>query len=71
MTITTPPAHLMQGATDPLRRTSLAAGILSLLTFVSVLTLALYRDARGDADFVLGAASGVLAAALPPAQALR
>ena len=51
--------------TDPLRRTSLAAGILYLLTFVSIPTLALYQDARGETDFVLGAGSdsGVLLAA--------
>ncbi|NEM06634.1 DUF4386 domain-containing protein [Geodermatophilus normandii] len=49
--VTRPPA-------DPLRRTSLAAGILYLLTFVSVPTLALYQDARNDAGFVLGAGSG-------------
>ncbi|SFO91904.1 protein of unknown function [Geodermatophilus dictyosporus] len=51
--------------TDPMRRTSLAAGILYLLTFVSMPTLALYQDARDEADFVLGAGSdaGVLVAA--------
>jgi hypothetical protein len=50
---------------DPMRRTSLAAGILYLLTFVSIPTLALYQDARGAPDFVLGAGSdsGVLLAA--------
>lgn len=66
MTTTTPPAHLTPVAADPLRRTSLAAGILYLLTFVSVPTLALYQDARGEANFVLGAGSdsGVLLAAL-------
>ena len=50
---------------DPMRRTSLAAGILYLLTFVSIPTLALYQDARAEADFVLGAGSdsGVLLAA--------
>jgi Domain of unknown function (DUF4386) len=51
--------------TDSMRRTSLAAGILYLLTFVSIPTLALYQDARNEADFVLGAGSdsGVLLAA--------
>jgi hypothetical protein len=49
--VTRPPA-------EPLRRTSLAAGALYLLTFVSVPTLALYQDARNDAGFVLGAGSG-------------
>jgi hypothetical protein len=50
---------------DSMRRTSRAAGILYLLTFVSIPTLALYRGVLGDADFVLGAGSstGVLVAA--------
>jgi hypothetical protein len=43
--------------TDPMRRTSLAAGILYLLTFVSVPTLALYQPVREQADFILGAGS--------------
>ncbi len=48
--------------TDPMRRTSRAAGILYLLTFVSVPTLAMYQDVREEDDFVLGAGSdaGVL-----------
>ncbi|MGY1696071.1 DUF4386 domain-containing protein [Geodermatophilus sp. SYSU D00814] len=52
-------------ATDAMRRTSLAAGVLYLVTFVSVPTLALYQDVRGEAGFVLGAGSdtGVLLAA--------
>lgn len=47
---------------DPMRRTSLAAGILYLLTFVSIPTLFLYDPVRENADFVLGAGSdtGVL-----------
>ena len=47
---------------DPMRRTSLAAGILYLLTFVSVPTLALFQPVRERADFILGAGddSGVL-----------
>ena len=50
---------------DRMRRTSLAAGILYLVTFVSIPTLALYQDVRGKTDFVLGAGSdtGVLVAA--------
>ena len=48
---TTPPA------TNPMRRTSLAAGILYLLTFVSIPTLALYQGVRGDADFILSTGS--------------
>ena len=42
---------------DPMRRTSLAAGILYLITFVSIPTLFLYNPVRNDADFVLGAGS--------------
>src|SRR5688500_8525377 len=51
---------------DPMRRTSRAAGILYLLTFVSIPTLALYNPVRENADFVLGAGSdtGVLVAGL-------
>jgi len=51
---------------DRMRRTSLAAGILYLVTFVSIPTLALYQDVRGQADFVLGAgsATGVMWGAL-------
>jgi hypothetical protein len=50
---------------DPMRRTSLAAGILYLITFVSIPTLALYNPVRDD-DFVLGGGSdtGVLWGAL-------
>src|SRR4051794_29142134 len=53
-------------ATDPLRRTSRAAGIFYLITFVSMPTLALYQGIHSQADFVLGAGSdtGVLWAAL-------
>ncbi len=42
---------------DRMRRTSLAAGILYLLTFVSIPTLALYQPVRERADFILGAGS--------------
>ncbi|WP_369254109.1 DUF4386 domain-containing protein [Geodermatophilus amargosae] len=58
MTTTTSIRAVIRPPADPLRRTSLAAGILYLLTFVSVPTLALYQDARNDAGFVLGAGSG-------------
>jgi hypothetical protein len=53
-------------APDTMRRTSRAAGILYLLTFVSVPTLALYQPVREQAGFILGAGSdtGVLWAAL-------
>ncbi len=48
--------------TDPLRRTALAAGVLYLLTFASIPTLALYQHVHGQDDFILGAGSdaGVL-----------
>jgi hypothetical protein len=51
---------------DTMRRTSRAAGILYLLTFVSIPTLVLYNPLRENADFVLGAGSdtGVLWAGL-------
>jgi hypothetical protein len=51
---------------DPMRRTSRAAGILYLITFVSIPTLAIYQRVWNHADFVLGAGSdtGVLLAAL-------
>ncbi|MGY1638925.1 DUF4386 domain-containing protein [Geodermatophilus sp. SYSU D00742] len=47
---------------DPMRRTSLAAGILYLVTFVSVPTLIVFQPVRNGAAFVLGAGSdtGVL-----------
>jgi hypothetical protein len=54
-------------ATNPLRRTSRAAGILYLLTFVSIPTLALYKPVKDHVGtFVLGAGSstGVMWAAL-------
>jgi hypothetical protein len=44
---------------DPMRRRSLAAGILYLITFVSVPSLALYKPIKDQVgDFVLGAGSG-------------
>jgi Domain of unknown function (DUF4386) len=51
---------------DTLRRTSLTAGVLYLITFVSIPTLALYQGVHDRADFVLGAGSdtGVLWGAL-------
>src|SRR5690242_15052692 len=48
---------------DPMRRTSLAAGILYLITFVSMPTLALYKPVKDHVGtFILGAGSdtGVL-----------
>jgi hypothetical protein len=52
---------------DPMRRRSLAAGILYLITFVSIPSLALYKPVKDHVgDFVLGAGSdnGVMWAAL-------
>jgi hypothetical protein len=66
MTVTAPTPRASRASPDPMRRTSRAAGILYLLTFVSIPTLALYSPVRDNADFVLGAGSdtGVLVAAL-------
>jgi Domain of unknown function (DUF4386) len=52
----TPPAE------NAMRRTSLTAGVLYLVTFVSMPTLALYQGVHDKADFILGAGSdtGVL-----------
>ena len=65
MITTVPTPAEARPAPDSMRRTSLAAGILYLLTFVSIPTLFLYNPVRDDADFVLGAGSdtGVLWAA--------
>ncbi len=41
----------------PLRKTALVAGVMYLLSFVSIPTLALYSGLR-DADYVVGPASG-------------
>ena len=62
MSTTAPPAAATRPATDPLRRTSRAAGILYLVTFVSVPTLAVFQPVRDGAEFVLGTGSttGVL-----------
>jgi hypothetical protein len=65
MTIT---AHVpvARPAPDSMRRTSLAAGILYLISFVSIPSLFLYNPVRDNADFVIGAGSdtGVLVAGL-------
>ena len=52
--------------TNPLGRTARTAGVLYLLTFVSIPTLGLYNPIRDHADFILGAGSqtGVLWGAL-------
>jgi hypothetical protein len=64
MTLTERTPAATRPTPDSMRRTSLAAGILYLITFVSIPSLFLYEPAR-DADFVLGAGSdtGVLWAA--------
>jgi hypothetical protein len=66
MTTTAHTPAATRPAMDPMRRTSLTAGILYLLTFVSIPTLFLYNPVRENADFVLGAGSdtGVLWGAL-------
>jgi Domain of unknown function (DUF4386) len=54
-------------ATDPMRRTARTAGVLYLVTFVSIPTLALYRPVKDHVgSFILGAGSdtGVLWGAL-------
>jgi hypothetical protein len=62
MITTVPTPAEARSAPDSMRRTSLAAGILYLVTFVSIPTLFLYNPVRDNADFVLGAGSdtGVL-----------
>lgn len=44
-------------AVDPRRRTARTAGVLYLLTFVSIPTLVLYQPVKTQADFILGAGS--------------
>jgi hypothetical protein len=65
MTITANDPTATRPPMDSMRRRSLAAGVLYLITFVSIPTLALYDPVRDNADFVLGAGSdtGVLVAA--------
>ena len=62
MTLTAPTPGVIRPPPDTMRRTSLAAGVLYLLTFVSIPTLMLFEPVRENADFVLGAGSdsGVL-----------
>jgi hypothetical protein len=62
MSTTTPLAAATRPATDPLRRTARAAGILYLVTFVSMPTLMVFQPVRDGAEFVLGTGSttGVL-----------
>ena len=50
--------HIPRGRMDPMRRISLTVGILYVVTFVSIPTLALYKAVNDDAGaFVLGAGS--------------
>jgi hypothetical protein len=62
MTVTVPTPAAIRPSPDPMRRTSLAAGILYLLSFVSIPSLFLYNPVRDQPDFVLGAGgdTGVL-----------
>jgi Domain of unknown function (DUF4386) len=62
MTTTAPTPPATRPSPDPLRRTSRAAGILYLVTFVSIPTLVAFQPVRDGAGFVLGAGSdtGVL-----------
>src|SRR5919112_5690039 len=62
MATTIPSAPSSTASVDPMRRTSRAAGILYLITFVSVPTLMVFQPVRDGADFVLGSgsATGVL-----------
>jgi hypothetical protein len=66
MSVTAHPPATARPATDTMRRTSLTAGVLYLITFVSMPTLALYQGVHDKADFILGAGSdtGVLWGAL-------
>lgn len=66
MTTSTPTSALPDTAPDPTRGIARGAGILYLLTFVSMPTLALYQHVRQQPDFVLSAGSdiGVLWGAL-------
>ena len=51
---------------DPMRRRACLAGVLYVITFVSIPTLWLYKPVKDHVDFVLGAGStsGVMAGAL-------
>ena len=62
MTATAHTPAAAAAATNPMRGRARLAGLLYLLTFVSIPTLALYNPIRDHADFILGAGSqtGVL-----------
>ena len=42
---------------DALRKTALVAGVLYLLTFISIPTLALYGPVLNNPDYILGSGS--------------
>lgn len=42
---------------DPMRKTALVAGILYLITFISIPTLALFGPVKSDPNFIIGAGS--------------
>ncbi len=62
MTATAHTPAAARAATNPMRGRARLAGVLYLLTFVSIPTLTLYNPIRDHADFILGAGSqtGVL-----------
>ena len=67
MSVTRPHTLAATGAhPEPMRRRARLAGVLYVITFVSIPTLWLYQPAKDRADFVLGAGStsGVMAGAL-------
>jgi len=57
MTMTAHTPAAARPSHDPMRRTSLAAGVLYLVTFVSIPTLIIFRPVRDGDDFILGAGS--------------
>jgi hypothetical protein len=54
MTLTAPPPASIQPAMTSLRRTAIAAGVLYLLSFVSIPTLFLYTQVLTDPNYVAG-----------------
>src|SRR3954447_13549053 len=58
MTTTAPTTAATRPSPDPMRRRARIAGVLYLLTFVSIPTLALYKPVKDDVGaFLLGAGS--------------
>jgi hypothetical protein len=66
MTIRDRTAATKRVPTTPLRKTALVAGILYLVTFISIPTLALYGNLKTDRNFITsaGSSTGVLWGAL-------